>query len=72
MWHRKLTFIVNPYLLTLISAHYNQVKLATHKVADFVEKSVRSAAEWNKEMNAEVREKRRAYFDMQTFQVEEQ
>ena len=38
-------------------------------MADFVEKSVRSAAEWNKNMNVEKREKRRAYFDMQTFQV---
>ena len=30
---------------------------------------MRSAAEWNKNMNAEKKEKRRAYFDMQTFQV---
>ena len=52
-----------------LSAQYNQLQLAKHKVADFVEKSVRSAAEWNKSMNAEKKEKRRAYFDMQTFQV---
>ena len=30
---------------------------------------MRSAAEWNKTMNAEKNERRRAYFDMQTFQV---
>jgi hypothetical protein len=32
---------------------------------DFVEKAVKSVAEWNKAMNAERREKRTAYFDLQ-------
>ncbi len=34
-----------------------------------MEKSVRSAAEWNKRLNADRREQRSAYFDMQTFHV---
>jgi len=32
-----------------------------------VEKAIRSAAEWNKTMNADRHEKRRSYFDLQTF-----
>ena len=35
-----------------------------------MEKAVKGAAEWNKQMNAERKEKRQAYFDMQTFVVQ--
>ena len=45
------------------------VPVEKHKMQDFVEKAVKSAAEWNKAMNAERREKRKAYFDLQTFNV---
>jgi len=56
------------------SSYYNgggsvSVPVEKHKMQDFVEKAVKSAAEWNKAMNAERREKRKAYFDLQTFNV---
>ena len=45
------------------------VPVEKHKLQDFVEKAVSSAASWNKAMNAERREKRKAYFDLQTFNI---
>ena len=41
------------------------VPVEKHKLQDFVEKAVKSAATWNKAMNTERREKRKAYFDLQ-------
>jgi len=38
-----------------------------HKYADFVEKAVKSTAEWNKNLAQERKEQRRAFFDTQTF-----
>lgn len=48
-------------------ANYTTATVEKHKYADFVEKSVRSAAAWNKKLNQEKKEKRKAYFDLQTF-----
>ena len=52
-----------------ISAQYNTVTVEKNKIADFVQKAVHSTADWNKQMNTERREKRKAYFDMQTFSI---
>ncbi len=38
-------------------------------MVDFIQKAVKSAAEWNKNLNQERKEKRQAYFDMQTFNI---
>lgn len=56
-------------LLPFLVANYSTVTVEKHKFADFVEKSVKSAAAWNKKMNQEKKEKRRSYFDMQTFHI---
>ncbi len=45
------------------------VPVEKHKLQDFVEKAIKSAAEWNKAMNTDRREKRTAYFDLQTFNI---
>eukprot|EP00094_Tigriopus_californicus_P001166 TCALIF_01128-PA protein Name:"Similar to PHF10 PHD finger protein 10 (Homo sapiens)" AED:0.29 eAED:0.29 QI:0/0/0/0.6/1/0.8/5/0/879 len=50
--------------------NYSTVTIEKHKFADFVEKAVQSASDWNKQLNQEKREKRRAYFDMQTFIIQ--
>lgn len=54
---------------TIRQTNYSMASVEKHKYADFVEKAVRSTASWNKKMNADRREKRSAYFDMQTFNV---
>uniref|UniRef100_A0A0K2UQH7 Nucleolar protein 12 n=1 Tax=Lepeophtheirus salmonis TaxID=72036 RepID=A0A0K2UQH7_LEPSM len=48
---------------------YNTVTVEKHHLADFVEKAVQSTAEWNKNMNKERFENRKAYFDLQTFSI---
>ncbi len=36
---------------------------------DFIHKAVKSAADWNRRLNQDKKEKRQAYFDMQTFNI---
>ena len=55
---------------SLFTANYNTVTIEKHKWGDFVDKAVKTAAEWNKAMNQERKEKRQSYFDMQTFVVQ--
>eukprot|EP00095_Tigriopus_kingsejongensis_P008003 maker-scaffold269_size230758-snap-gene-1.32 protein:Tk08003 transcript:maker-scaffold269_size230758-snap-gene-1.32-mRNA-1 annotation:"supporter of activation of yellow protein" len=50
--------------------NYSTVTIEKHKFADFVEKAVKSAADWNKQLNQDKKDKRRAYFDMQTFIIQ--
>jgi len=45
------------------------VTVERHQLANFIEKAVAETAEWNKKMNQERREKRTAYFDLQTFAI---
>lgn len=57
-------------MFLFLLANYSTVTIEKHKFADFVEKAVQSASDWNKQLNQEKREKRRAYFDMQTFIIQ--
>jgi len=59
----------NRQLATNRTTYSTSVKVESHQLANFIEKAVQETAEWNKKMNQEKREKRRAYFDMQTFTI---
>ncbi len=67
--HMALIVQSNTHVLPFFTANYTTASVEKHKYADFVERAVRSTAEWNKNMNQERREKRQAYFDMQTFNI---
>ncbi|KAK7490212.1 hypothetical protein BaRGS_00018557 [Batillaria attramentaria] len=49
---------------------YEVPKLEKSKMADYMKKAAKSAAEFNKLFQRERREERRAYFDLQTFHIQ--
>ncbi len=53
----------------MFSAAYNTANVEQHHLVDFIQKAVKSAADWNKKLNQDKKEKRAAYFDMQTFNI---
>lgn len=51
------------------TAYSTAVTVERNQLANFIEKAVQETADWNKKMNQERKEKRKAYFDMQTFNI---
>ena len=52
---------------TMRQTNYSLANVESGQMADFVKRAMKSVASWNKQMNQERREKRAAFFDMQTF-----
>merc|ERR1719150_1334740 len=52
-----------------LQSYSTAVTVERHQLANFLEKAVQDTSAWNKRMNMERKEKRKAYFDMQTFSI---
>ena len=52
---------------TMRQTNYSLANVESHQMADFVRSAMDSVANWNKAMNQERKERRTAFFDMQTF-----